>query len=272
VPLGWSDSPAAERHGDIDTLDPLRFETVPLSRSEIDYPAIREMHEASSLPTPDAVAAWRTGACPRPAEIVRDAVPLQPLDAEDVPGDAIDRVIHRRSSTRTFGRTALSYGSFSTILDRATRGVPMDCLGPPGTMLNEIYVIANAVEGLMPGTYVYRRDELALAPLSQGDFRRDAAHLGLGQALPGDASADVFSLVNLGPVLERYGDRGYRVAELEAGIIGGKLYLAAYAQRLGATGLTFFDDDVTEFFSPHASGKSVMFLVALGVSARRAPR
>ncbi len=30
------------------------------------------------------------------------------------------------------------------------------------------------------------------------------------------------------------------------------MYLCAYAQGRGATGLTFFDDDVTEFFSPHA--------------------
>jgi hypothetical protein len=52
-------------------------------------------------------------------------------------------------------------------------------------------------------------------------------------------------------------------------ILAGKLYLAAYAQRLGASGLTFFDDDVTEFFSPHAEGKSVMFLIALGKSVQR---
>ena len=38
----------------------------------------------------------------------------------------------------------------------------------------------------------------------------------------------------------------------------------------GATGLTFFDDDVTDLFSPHAAGKSVMFLVALGYSERAA--
>jgi hypothetical protein len=38
---------------------------------------------------------------------------------------------------------------------------------------------------------------------------------------------------------------------------------------LGGSGLTFFDDDVTEFFSPHAQGKSVMFLVALGRPLRR---
>jgi hypothetical protein len=79
----------------------------------------------------------------------------------------------------------------------------------------------------------------------------------------------VFFLTDLNKVLERFGNRGYRAAQLEASVIAGKLYIAAYAQRLGASGLTFFDDDVTEFFSPHAAGKSVMFLLALGKSARK---
>ena len=47
------------------------------------------------------------------------------------------------------------------------------------------------------------------------------------------------------------------------------MYLAAYAQRIGATGLTFYDDAVTQFFSPHAEGKSAMFLIAVGQRARR---
>jgi nitroreductase len=83
---------------------------------------------------------------------------------------------------------------------------------------------------------------------------------------------NIFFLAHLRPILERFGNRGYRAAQLEAGLMGGKLYLAAYAQGLGATGLTFFDDDVTAFFSPHAEGKSVMFLVALGRSAKQGER
>jgi len=35
---------------------------------------------------------------------------------------------------------------------------------------------------------------------------------------------------------------------VEAGILGGKIYLGAYAQHLGATGLTFYDDEVIKFF------------------------
>ena len=80
-----------------------------------------------------------------------------------------------------------------------------------------------------------------------------------------------FFLADLRAVLERFGNRGYRALQLEAGILGGKLYLGAYAQRLGATGLTFFDDDVIRFFSPHAAGKSAIFLVAVGKSAKSKP-
>ena len=108
--------------------------------------------------------------------------------------------------------------------------------------------------------------------LKEGNFREQAGYLGLQQALPADASVDAFFLTDLAAVLERYGNRGYRMAQVEAGIRAGWLYLGSYAQRLGASGLTFFDDDVTEFFSPHAKGKSVMFFVALGRPQRRQPQ
>ena len=105
--------------------------------------------------------------------------------------------------------------------------------------------------------------------LKEGDFRREAGYLGLGQEIPADCSVDIFFLADLDRALERFGNRGYRAAQLEAAVMGGKIYLSAYAQRLGASGLTFFDDDVTEFFSPHAAGKSVMFLIAVGKSVKQ---
>lgn len=83
---------------------------------------------------------------------------------------------------------------------------------------------------------------------------------------------DIFFLADLERILERYGNRGYRSVQLEAGTIGGRIYLAAYAQRLGATGLTFFDDDVIKFFSPHATGRSAIFLLAIGKPVKRKPQ
>ena len=77
----------------------------------------------------------------------------------------------------------------------------------------------------------------------------------------------MFCLADLERLLQRFGNRGYRAVQLEAGILGGKLYLCAGALGLGASGLTFYDDDVTAFFAPHATGKSAIFVVALGHTA-----
>ena len=254
---------------------PLQFETSPPSKTEIDYPAIRAMHEASSLESEGQVAEWRettnssSGAkSPRPTSNER-LFPLRPLGDAETPQDTLEEVIQRRGSTREFSRESITFEQFSTMLDRATRGILFDFLRPEEPPINDLYLIVHAVNDLPPGAYVFHRENKSLELLKEGDFRRDAGYLGLGQEIPADCSVDVFFLTDLDKVLKRFGNRGYRAAQLEASIIGGKLYLAAYAQRLGASGLTFFDDDVTEFFSPHAAGKSVMFLLALGRSVKR---
>ena len=241
---------------------PLGLTTLPLSPREVDYPAIRRAHAASSLTTAKKVAAWRGPLAPPPFS--PPGGPTVPLAPSVTTAEPVETVILRRGSTRTFTRAPISLAQLSTILRASTRGIPGDWGARP-----DLYLIVNAVDGLDPGTWVLDRDGERLALLRAGEFRREAGHLGLGQALPAEAAACVFWLVDLKPVLARYGNRGYRAAQLEAAIEGGKSYLAAYALRLGATGLTFFDDEVTAFFSPHAAGKSVMFLMAFGHPERR---
>jgi SagB-type dehydrogenase family enzyme len=272
---GLSAQPATQVLADV---SPLGFETVPLSRDEIDYPLMREMHAASSLDSPEEVSAWRgptpsdrpemTDSSPPAGPVVQLYVPLTPLSDAEMPRDPIEQVILRRGSSRQFARTPISLTQLSTLLDRATRGIPADFLNPLGSQLNHLYLIVHAVEGLESGAYVFHRDRGALECLKQGNFRNQAGYLGLEQQLPADAAVDIFFLADLRPIFVRFGNRGYRAVQLEAGILGGKLYLAAYAQRLGATGLTFYDDDVTRFFSPHAEGKSAIFLIAVGKSAK----
>jgi len=132
-------------------------------------------------------------------------------------------------------------------------------------------VIVHSVQELRQGAYFFRREQNTLELLKEGQFRAEAHFLGLEQQLPADACVDVFFLADLKRILERYGNRGYRAVQLEAGTIGGRMYLAAYAQHLGATGLTFFDNDVINFFSPHAKGKIVVFLLAIGKPLKRRP-
>ena len=252
----------------------LSLETIPLSPHEVEYSAMLEMHEATSLESEEEVLEWR-GNQPIPASAVLtgETVRLQSLPEEEQPKDTIEQVILRRGSTRRFDRTAsLTLAQLSAILDRATRGLPSDFIEPPGGQLNELYLIVHSVQGLEPGAYFFRRAQNTLELLKAGEFRAEAYHLGLEQELPAYACVDIFFLANLERILGRYGNRGYRAVQLEAGAIGGRMYLAVYAQHLGATGLTFFDDDVIEFFSPHAKGKSVIFLLAIGKPLKRNPQ
>jgi SagB-type dehydrogenase family enzyme len=267
VTIGATD---AQRVPPAPAVEPLRLETVPLSDHEVDYPAMRDMHAASSLVSPEEVRAWRQQITPSDAVEPHGAtIALQPAPEEETARDPIERVILRRGSTRQFAREPISFAQLSTMLDRASRGFPADFHNPPAAQLTHLYVLANAVDGLRSGAYYFHRDRRELELIKPGEFRAQAGYLGLEQELPADAAADVFFLADLNAILERYGNRGYRAVQLEAGVLGGKLYLAAYAQRLGASGLTFYDDDVISFFSPHAAGKSAIFLTCLGKSAIR---
>ena len=228
-------------------LTPLNLPTRRLSPHQVNYPEIVQAHLESSLPSSDAVDAWRE------RYTATNALP---------DGEPIEDVILRRGSTRRFSPAPVSAAALHIALARATSPNSADAFIP-----SDVYLIVNAVEDVASGTYVYDRAAHQLQLLRAGEFRREAAYLDLGQELAGDAAVNVYWLVRLADI----DDRGYRAAQLSAAIEAGKLYLAAYAQGLGATGLTFFDDDVTAFFSPHAAGKSVMFLTAVGSPRRPVP-
>jgi SagB-type dehydrogenase family enzyme len=224
-PEGAASAPPGE-------IPALRHDVMPLSTEEVDYPALRELHRASSLRTPAEVVAWRRASAPPPRE------PRGPVIALPEPGLAsrpLGEAIQRRGSTRRFGPAPLAAPELAAALWAATRPIPADV---PGGLV-DLYVIVNAVEGLGPGAYAYWPGH-GLELVRAGEFRREAAYLTLEQALGGDAAATLFFLAPLDTVLAVWGERGYRLANLQAGIAGGRAYLAAYALGFGATGLTFF--------------------------------
>lgn len=265
VPLG-SSVPPPVGEAPVETIRP---RTMPLSSSEVEYPLIGQMHRASSLRDPEEVRALRPSspghARSFPARLLSLPEPLSRA------GRSLGETVVRRGSTRQFSAEPLSAAELSTVLFHATRGIPADFLPASGRGLVDLYLSVNAVEGIPSGAYCYWPEAHGLELLQAGDFRRQAGFLCLEQALGADASVAIFFLAALGPILERFGNRGYRLANLEAGILGGKCYLGAYAQGFGASGLTFFDGEVVRFFSPHAEGKDALFVTVLGRSVRGVP-
>jgi SagB-type dehydrogenase family enzyme len=252
------------------SIAPLGFATEPLSEREIDFPDIREMHAASSLATGAEARAWRAGAF-RPEEVAPRGPlnPLQPIAEEDLPPAPIDEVIARRRSNRHYEEEQpLSFTALSTVLAHALAETAMDCLIPGAPALSTPYLIVNNVEGLAPGAYAVHREAMALELLRPDDSRTAGSRLACGQEYADRVQVNFYALTDLEPVLAHFGDRGYRLAQLEAALFGAKLQLAAHALRLGAVGSTSYDDDVTDYFSPHAAGKSFMFVAVFGNKRR----
>ncbi|MCH8833588.1 MAG: SagB/ThcOx family dehydrogenase [Thaumarchaeota archaeon] len=262
VPIGFTKNVSGIEVPEVELLD---VKTEPLSNYDVDDLEIQRMHQDSSLTSVDEVKDWH-GNTPKitiPPN-AGNATPLQPSPENGIPQDSLESVIVRRGSTRQFSQESISLQQLSTIIYYSTRGIPTDFLIPYGSSLIDLYIIINSVTDLESGSYFYNREKNVFELLREGKFRHVAGNLGLDQALPADGSVSLFLMSDLNKVLKRFGNRGYRAAQLEASITGGKLYLGSYTHRLGATGLTFYDDQVTEFFSPHAKGKSVMFMVVIG--------
>ena len=243
----------------------LNLEISPLSMEEVDYPVIWDTNEASQFQTKSEVEAWKKSA-PKKGEItpVTPAFLLPKKSLESAP--PLKQVILKRGSTRKFAHRQISFENLSTILEFSSTHIPLDFLSDDQSLI-DFYFIANDVGGLAPGSYFYNPTTSSVEQLKLVKSRSMSGYLSLGQPLFSDASVVFFLMTRLNHVLQSLGNRGYRAAQFEAGVRAGKIYLTAYAIGLGASGSTFFDDAVTEFFSPHARDKSCMITVGVGVPA-----
>jgi len=252
-------------------IGPVQLKVRPLSAEETEFAGMWELHWASFLQSRKEIDNWTNAqlAIPHLHRTMYPMLPLGPPITDAANPRRLGEVILQRGSTRRFARSPITFSQLSTIFTTSTGPIPRDYL-PDNDALIETYFIANAVEGLTPGSYFYASEQKSLEQLKRGELRQMSAYLCLGQPLFGDASVVFFLMVRLRDVLGVLGNRGYRVAELEGGIVAGKIYLSAYSLGLGASGSTFYDDAVTEFFSPHAKEKSTMIAVGLGVPAYKA--
>ena len=261
-----SNSNKEEGRAEITTLN---HETLPLSeKDQVEYPMIWKIHEASNLQSKDEVRKWiDVDKIIKENSIIQasklNSIPLLPVNYFNDP--PLSDIILLRGSSRRFARKPISFAQLCNILHSSTVVLPLDFTKSGKVSITDTYFIANDVEGLPRGSYYFNRNSKCLDLLKRDVHRDVSGYLCLWQSLFSDASIVFFLMTPLAQVIFSYGNRGYRAAQFEAGIIAGKIYLAAYAQGIGASGSTFFDDAVTVFFSPHATDKSTMIAMGVGV-------
>ena len=153
--------------------------------------------------------------------------PAGPCLPDHPPSDPLDEVVRRRGSQRRMDRSrTLPRAALDWPVAAALRGIDVPH-----------WVVVHGVDGLSPG--VYRWPDLS-APVRAGDQRGELRRICLDQALGGEAAYVVIAATPPAGL----DDRGYRDAQLAAGLVEGRLHLAAYAMGASATGMTFLDSEV----------------------------
>jgi nitroreductase len=168
----------------------------------------------------------------------------------DPPASAdLDAVILQRGSTRLMDPTATAArGVFEFSLAASLRGTKAPH-----------FVAVQAVEGMDPG--LYRWPDLD-RPLRREPLRETLLRVCWDADLARDAAFVVIAAI----AMESIDDRGYREAQLEAGIVEGRLHLAAYALGIGASGMTFLDSQIESLLGEPLAG---LLFTCVGVSAYR---
>jgi SagB-type dehydrogenase family enzyme len=206
---------------------------------DVAVPAAAGEVDTAPLEFPLVTAAQRAGDMDRLAE------PWQPGAAVDVdvaavaaaavagPGGqppSLDEVIGRRGSQRRMD---------------AERGLPLDTLRTCMTLaLRGIdvghWIAVHDVAGLAPGIYPWPDLDKPIRTDGRAEMRAELYRVCLEQSLGRDAAFVVMAATDV----SRLSDREYREAQLAAGIVEGRLHLAAYALGAGATGMTFLDSEI----------------------------
>jgi SagB-type dehydrogenase family enzyme len=263
VPVGSGDAVPDAR-----AFEPIDPDERPLSDHVVDYPLVPDAWRQSTLDDGAAADEWRDRLSGVDAVGTRppgdgDRVRLDPVDDETASARPLGETIERRGSLREYAHDPVSARKFATVLDRALGAAPFDAAGS-STRLADVYCLVNGVEGVPAGAYQYHPEETALERVGDVD-RETTGRLALDQPVVGDAAASVYLLSDLDAVVDRLGNRGYRLAQLVGGVSLGRLYLATYAHRtLGGRGFTFYDDPVTDYLSPRAAGQTPLTMFAFG--------
>lgn len=127
-------------------------------------------------------------------------------------------------------------------------------------------LVVNRVEGLAAGVYRYLPAQHALQPVQLGDFAQQAQNAALDQDVIGDASVVLLLSADRNLALQ-HGARGYRMAFLEAGMMGERWLLSAVARGFGACPVgAFFDDEAAALVKAPAE-RWVLHFAALGYAA-----
>jgi SagB-type dehydrogenase family enzyme len=245
--------------GEADTAEPIWFggQANQLSKETIAHPLIDSIHFATKQSGGRSSGTFFAESAPTGSGEIK----LPSLASST---RSFGEVARMRRSALDFlgGNRSMSLAELSAILATTAQTFSADFAG---RRFIQLYLYAHRVDGLRPGVYRFWPERAELEQTKSGDQRVAAAGLSLGQDLAGNACVTFSMIGDLERAARSYGDRGYRYVHFEAGAIGHRLYLAAEAFGLGATGIgAFYDDEVHRHLKLIPGQGQVVYHFAIG--------
>ena len=171
--------------------------------------------------------------------------------------------LEKRRSVRNFSGRELGLDQISQIL-WAAQGITQKATGyrttPSAGALYplELFLVKS------DGTYHYQPEEHKLAKLLSGDLRGKLAEGSLFQGFIAIAPASIVITAVYERTTIKYGDRGIRYVNMEAGHCCQNILLQSVALGLGAVSVGAFDDDYIQNLFNLPSDYRVLYVIPIG--------
>lgn len=205
------------------------------------WPMCEALHRASLIGRRDAFR--QPGDLPAILPPAPEPSQCLQVDAGVVPADELFRSRRaRRSAAGQFEKTSLTQDQLALLLATSTVGHESDVDGRPSLLQHtQVYCVVNAAQHTSPGVYRYHPQDRTLESVPAADQQQ-----ALGAALLAThnvfaANLCIFLVGNYGVGFEAYGDRWYRMQNIEAGTVVQRLYLTAASLRLSCRASLGFD-------------------------------
>lgn len=225
---------------------------------------------------------WVHQDCIAPGVAVRELRPplteLSPLpvnfpisnvreSGETASGLPVRQVLLERKPQRKLARVAIKRPDLLAINRTAFRGgscFPMFPDGPQVACVRPFWIVQD-VTGMDRGIWYYHPPGDTWSILNAGQYRREAKYIAGDREAFGDASAVCIMIANLHVLMTQGGPDAYRLAHLEAGLAGQRIYLAATSLNLACVASQdFYDEECRTFLGLSKTGWEVLSVVAIG--------
>lgn len=181
---------------------------------------------------------------------------------------SLEETLQNRRSFRSYSDMPLSLSEVSQLL-WAAQGITESWGGRTapsagGLYPLEVYFLAGNVTGLTPGEYKYIPQGHRIELIKEGDLRSGLAAAALDQAWVKEGSIVISIIAVYARTTQKYGDRGIRYVNMEAGHAAQNICLQATALDLGAVTVGAFNDDRVRNVLSLPEGEMPVYLIPIG--------